>query len=329
MRLRLATFNLESLDDRPGQDPPLAARIAVLRPQLLRLDADVLCLQEVHGQRPQGAAARSLLALDRLLEGTPYAGFHRASTASRGRHGAPAWVADVHNIVVLSRFEIAGTRQILGELVAPPLYRPVAAEGAPAPVGWDRPLLHVRLALPGGRALHVVALHLRAPRATALPGQKEGPLAWRSVAGWAEGFFLATIKRAGQALEARLLVERLLDADPEALIAVMGDLNAEDREMPVRLLAAETGDTGNGALAARSLVPLARALPVGQRFSVVHAGRRVMLDHILVSRPLLAGFRRIEAHTETLPDEAHAFAGIRHPTESHHAPVVAELELPD
>jgi endonuclease/exonuclease/phosphatase family metal-dependent hydrolase len=328
VRLRLATFNLESLDDRPGQDPPLKARIAVLRPQLLRLDADVLCLQEVHGQKPRGAKERALLALGRLLDGTPYAGYERASTTSRGRHGARPWVADIHNIVILSRLPITATRQLQGELVAPPLHRPVAG-GEPVPALWDRPLLYARLVLPDGRALHLLGLHLRAPLAAALPGQKEGPFAWKSVAGWAEGFFLATLKRAGQALEARLLVERLFDDEPEALIAVMGDLNAEDREMPVRLLAAETADTGNGALAARALVPLARALPADQRFSVIHGGRRVMLDHILVSRPLLASFHRIEAHTETLPDEAHAFTGLRHPTESHHAPVVAELELAD
>ena len=48
--LRIATFNLENLDDRPDLDPPLEARIAVLRPQLLRLKADILCLQEVDGQ---------------------------------------------------------------------------------------------------------------------------------------------------------------------------------------------------------------------------------------------------------------------------------------
>ncbi|RIK80575.1 endonuclease, partial [candidate division KSB1 bacterium] len=48
--LRIVTFNLENLDDKPGQSPTLADRIAVMRPQLLRLRADVLCFQEVNGQ---------------------------------------------------------------------------------------------------------------------------------------------------------------------------------------------------------------------------------------------------------------------------------------
>jgi len=36
MRLRIATFNLENLDDKPAQKPSLGDRIAVLRPQLER-----------------------------------------------------------------------------------------------------------------------------------------------------------------------------------------------------------------------------------------------------------------------------------------------------
>ena len=44
--LRIATFNLENLDDKPRQQPTLDERIAVMRPQLLRLQADMLCLQE-------------------------------------------------------------------------------------------------------------------------------------------------------------------------------------------------------------------------------------------------------------------------------------------
>jgi endonuclease/exonuclease/phosphatase family metal-dependent hydrolase len=61
LNLRIATFNIENLDDEPGDDPTLAERIAVLRPALERLRADVLCLQEVHGQE-QAGQPRELLA---------------------------------------------------------------------------------------------------------------------------------------------------------------------------------------------------------------------------------------------------------------------------
>ncbi|MEK0084247.1 endonuclease/exonuclease/phosphatase family protein [Benzoatithermus flavus] len=331
MRLRLATFNLENLDDAPDLDPPLEARIAVLRPQLLRLDADVLCLQEIHGQRGPDKGPRRLLALDRLLEGTAYAGYHRVSTTSTGDHGDEPWVADLHNLVVLSRFPVAESHEVKAELVAVPTYRLTTAEPPAAEAeacAWDRPLLHVTLTLPNGHPLHVINLHLRAPTAAHVPGQKAGAFAWRSTAAWAEGYFLAGIKRTAQALEARLLVDRLLDAEPEALIAVMGDCNAEERETPLRILMCETADTGNGALAARSLVPLERSLPRDRRFSVIHKGRPVMLDHILVSRQLLGHFRRFEIHNETLSDETDPATHVEYATESYHAPLVAEFALP-
>jgi endonuclease/exonuclease/phosphatase family metal-dependent hydrolase len=329
MRLRLATFNVENLDDRVGLDPPLASRIEVLRPQLLRLDADILCLQEVHGQKAKGGAPRQLLALERLLEETPYAGFHSTSTHSRGHHPGPPWVADVHNLVILSRWPITDRQELQGELIEPPFHRQLGSDAPASPLAWDRPLLRAAIALPDGRILQVINLHLRAPLAASLPGTaaKEGPFSWTSVPAWAEGFYVSALKRAGQALEARLLVDRLFDADPEALVAVMGDLNAEEHETPVRLLAAETTDTGNGTLATRALIPVARSLPADRRFTTVHAGRRLLVDHILVSRPLLTALREAAIHNETLPDEAYASATLAHPTESTHAPVLAELDL--
>jgi endonuclease/exonuclease/phosphatase family metal-dependent hydrolase len=329
-RLRMATFNLESLDDRPGEGPSLAERIAVLRPQLVRLDADVLCLQEVNGQHPpdQPQAPRELLALARLLEGTPYEGFARARTT--GRDGAGA--ADVHNLVVLSRFPIAEREQIRHELVPSPSWRMLTADPPAASaelVSWDRPILRAALDLGAGRLLHVINLHLRALLAAPIPGQKEKPFAWRSVAGWAEGFFLAAMKRAGQALEVRLRIERLMDDDPEALIAVCGDFNCVEREVPFEIIRAGEDQTGSGALALRALVPLEHTIPEDLRFSVLHAGRKSMLDHVLVSRPLLAWYRRAEIHNEALGDEVIAYATVHRSPESYHAPVVAELSVPD
>lgn len=46
MRMRIATFNLENLDDIPAEEPSLQERIPILCPQLERLNPDILCLQE-------------------------------------------------------------------------------------------------------------------------------------------------------------------------------------------------------------------------------------------------------------------------------------------
>jgi hypothetical protein len=173
----------------------------------------------------------------------------------------------------------------------------------------------------------VLNLHLRAPLAAFVPGQKLGHFAWKTVPGWAEGFFLAAIKRTGQALEARLAIDRLFDDDADALVALCGDMNAELREMPLRILRGEEEDTGNGALAGRVMIPLERAAPESRRYSVMHGGQPSMLDHLLVSRALLRHFREVEIHNEALGDELAGYTMVQRSPESYHAPVVASFDL--
>lgn len=325
--LRIATFNVENLGGGAGGEAPLEARIRLLRPQLVRLRADVLCLQEVDSQKRGKRGERRLGALHRLLAETPYETFHLLSTVSRST-GA---VRDRHNLVILSRFPLIAHRQIRHDLVAPPTYRPIAAATAGdgrSPIEWDRPLLYAAVRLDSSRVLHVVNIHLRAPRAAFIPGQKSSARTWRTMAGWAEGFFVAAVKRAGQALETRLLVDGLFDAEAEPLIAVGGDFNADTFELPVRTIRGDEEDAGNPRLAMRMLVPLELGLADSRRFSVVHHGRPQMLDHLLVSRPLLAWYRGIEIHNEALGDELITPYAVRGSPESFHAPVVAEFHLP-
>jgi len=74
MTFRIATFNLENLGDAGGNEEELAFRIGALRPQLLRIEADVLCLQEVNAQEEPGHQ-RSLRALEALLRDTDFPGW--------------------------------------------------------------------------------------------------------------------------------------------------------------------------------------------------------------------------------------------------------------
>lgn len=329
MILRLATFNLESLDDAPDAAMPLSARLPVLRAALARLDADVICLQEVNAQK-QGSGARSFAALDRLLAGTSYAAFHRAATTNDAGTGP----RDVHNLVVLARGPILAIDQVSHALVPPIEWHwltsasRVSSPQEGAPVRFDRPLLQVAIDLGQSRPLHLINLHLRAPIASPVPGQKAAADRWRTASGWAEGYFLAAIKRAGQALEARLSVDRLFDRDPDAMVAVVGDFNAEGRAVPLSILRADVEHTGNQALAARALVNLDTHLPPAERFTVRHGGRALMLDHVMVSRFLASRCQGVEVYNDTLADELAAFrAGVADPA-GFHAPLVARFQLP-
>lgn len=321
---RIATFNLENLDDKPGQVPTLQERIAVMRAQFVRLRADILCLQEVNGQEVSGQPRR-LLALEQLLSGTPCQNYQLASTMV----GDGSQVYDERNLVILSRFPISEHHQHKHEFISKPAYKMVTADqpGAAEDVTWERPILYAKVALPDGSVLHVVNVHLKSKLPSRVPGQQVDQYTWRSITGWAEGFFVSSMKRVGQALETRVLIDRLFDQDPNAQTVVCGDFNADLDDVPVEAIRGDVENTGNSALATRIMVPCERTIPEPSRFSLYHHGRGVMLDHLLVSRSLVARYLGSEIHNEVLHDESVAFAGDTKFPESDHAPVVAEFAL--
>src|SRR5262245_23623426 len=118
LAMRLATFNIESLDLAPDMEVPFEARAGVLRLALERIAADLLCLQEVNGQHVAGMPERRLVALERLLQGTRYEAYQRAATSGPSGRG----VASVHNLVTLSRFPIRHQREVRHEHVKPFLH---------------------------------------------------------------------------------------------------------------------------------------------------------------------------------------------------------------
>jgi predicted extracellular nuclease len=336
-RIRIATFNLENLDVTTRR-PTLDDRVRVLRPQLERMAADVLCLQEVHAQESNGDDTRSLTALETLVAGTRYETYEVRSTATDGGDGP---LYDERNLVVLSRFPVLATEQVKQDLEpgAPnPRYGKVTADPPEEvkEVRWERPILHVTLDIGHGRTLHVVNLHLKSKIPTNVRGRTRGGRrkTWLSAAAWAEGYFVSSMKRVGQALETRQLVDRLFDeaaaAGRDPYIAVVGDFNADFEDVPVMAIRGPVAETNNPDLGSRVLVPCELSVPESARYSLLHRGREEMIDHVLVSRPLLAHYRGTEIHNEVLPDESSYFGDSRIDRlfpESDHAPVIADFEL--
>jgi endonuclease/exonuclease/phosphatase family metal-dependent hydrolase len=322
--LRIATFNLENFDEtKAGQEPSLPTRIGLMRPQIVRLRADIACFQEVHGQERPGQP-RALLALTELLATTNLEGATLTSTKP-----ANDAVYDERNLVVATELPVTEHRQLKNDLVDEPLYKRLTAlppDQAAIPIGIERPILYVKINV-GPFLLHLINVHLKSKIPTDIPGQKIDAFTWRSADAWAEGSFLSSMKRMSQALEVRRLIDQIFTADPDARIVVAGDFNATPDEVPVMAIRGTVEDTGNGELAARVLVPIENTIPEPARYTLFHQGKGQMLDHMLISRSLLAHYRGSQIHNEVLHDESAAFADDRKFPESDHAPVVAEFEF--
>lgn len=324
---RIATFNVENLDDKvDGRNPPLEVRAPILRAAMKRLNADILCLQEVHGQElPDHTSrdpSRHLSALDAVLEGTRYSSYERAHTVTTD--GVPY---DVRNLIVLSAYPIKRVSQYRNDLIDTLQYRKVTAN-PPEPeakdIGWERPILHVEIEVTDLGLVHVINLHMKSRRASNVAGQLNR-FEWKSAAGWAEGYFLSSIKRVGQALEVRVLIDQIFDSEPEANIVVCGDFNAAPGEVPVEAITGAVENTNNPELRSRVLIPCSRRIPESIRYSLFHHGQGNLLDHMLISQSLLSRFGHAEIHNENLHDESLPFNFDNKYPESDHAPFVAEF----
>jgi predicted extracellular nuclease len=164
--------------------------------------------------------------------------------------------------------------------------------------------------------------------ACGIPGQKIDENTWRTVSAWAEGSFSSSMKRVGQALQARLLTDSIFDTHGiGSMVVAAGDFNAQADEVCFKAISGSVEETGNPAHAGRMMIPCENNIPDSARYSLIHLGKGQMLDHIVASRSLLGHFRGAEIHNEALPDESGAFRTDTRFPESDHAPVVAEFDL--
>jgi endonuclease/exonuclease/phosphatase family metal-dependent hydrolase len=325
--MRIATFNVENLDfPQKPRDLSVAERAQILRPQLERLRADVLCLQEVHGQ-DQENGPRTLQALEELLAGTRYDGWPMRSTLLA--NGSD--VERFRNLVTVIRPDYAfeEAREILHEFAPPPQYN-VVTDGADTvkDIKWDRPMLYCKINV-GSEILHVINVHYKSKNPTSITGQGPTDFKWRTPAGWAEGSFLSAMKRMGAAIETRIFVDQILEAEPDAKVVVLGDFNAEIEEEPMRALRGEVADTGNPDHNRLTLYPCEDSVPKDARFTLYHHGAKNMLDHVMVSRAMITCYLGCEIHNEIVRDESIAFATDNKFPSSDHAPVVCAFQAGD
>ncbi len=325
--MRFATFNIENLDDGTSENSTAAFndRVKILQPMLERLRADVICFQEVHGQ-DMDSGPRQLRALGTLLTGTRYEQFTLSSTTLKNKPDVERY----RNLVVASSPDMAveEVREVQNTLVNPPSYSRVTATGDPGPVDvkWERPSLYVRLRKGQEDPIHILNVHFKSKIPTPIPGQGPTNYKWASAAGWAEGYFISSMKRVGAALEARLFVDGIFENEPNAKILICGDFNAEPNDVPIMAIRGTTEDTGNPALNDRVMHPVALSVAQSRRFTLYHHGKPNLLDHMLVSRRMMASFVNAEIHNELIHDESIAFATDSKFPESDHAPMVAEFD---
>ncbi|MEU6122827.1 endonuclease/exonuclease/phosphatase family protein [Streptomyces sp. NPDC047123] len=150
----------------------------------------------------------------------------------------------------------------------------------------------------------------------------------------------ALYRRTAEATVVRAVADRLLKGDGrEHHVAVLGDLNDEVGAATTQILLGPPGseigtpgfDRPDKGDAAR-LWNVAPLIPPEQRFSRIHAGRRELIDHVLVSRGLMdqvrgAGTGAPGTSTAALPSVADGDpAARRDAAGSDHAPVWMRIQ---
>ncbi len=291
--LTIASYNVLNLD--PGDDPARFASLASGIVDALGSPA-LLGLQEV--QDDNGAEDEGVVTagetLSRLVAAIEAAGGPRYEYAQIDpEHNADGGQPN-GNIRVVWLFDPARVDIGAIERVAPASAAFAGDEGR----GWEggRKCLAAKLTA-AGESLLAINCHLKSKRGDdRLFGAIQPPL------------FGTEEQRSAQVREVLAWVAARLDADPEARIVVLGDLNEHEFRPPMRLLA------GAG------LTNLMWRVPEAERYSFNFVGNSQLLDHVLVSPSLTGRVRRVEiVHLNAdQPDAARA---------SDHDPVLVEIDL--
>jgi endonuclease/exonuclease/phosphatase family metal-dependent hydrolase len=312
--LRIATWNLENLF-RPGDAPAAPtsaaaydAKLAALAETISALAPDLLAVQEVGDPAALGDLASAVGGA-----------WHTALADPDGRGIRVGWMSRValEDVVQVRHF--------------PPGMGPVQVDDDGDTIdALGRPALKARVRV-DGVDVDVVSVHLKS-KLLSYPNGRFNPHDEGERARYA---VYALHRRAAEAAGVRDFATSLLavgDSDPAPAVVVTGDLNDEPLAATTQILHGPPGsEIGTGGFDrpdqgdAQRLWNLAALIPEDQRYSRVYHGRPELIDHILVSHPLVARVTSVTAGATPTPSVTDDPRALRDTPGSDHRPILADI----
>jgi endonuclease/exonuclease/phosphatase family metal-dependent hydrolase len=310
--LTIATWNVENLF-RPGTGGTRLTpdaydrKLAYLAETLRAAMVDAVALQEVGGD-------------DELTDLAAAAGLTHTAAGQPDARGI--------RVAVLSRYPITAAVDTVD-------FPDGALRDVPDPNGrllnsMSRGLLTTTLDVSGastaGDAIRVATCHLKSKLLT-FPDGRRFPVDEDERA---RGAGYALMKRSAEAAAVRVHLNAAMVGDPvgaEVPTILAGDMNDEALAVTTAMLAGpEDGDPrrpdkGDPV----RLYNLADRIPADRRFSRIYRGRRELIDHVLVSRPLLLAGVHADALVDDIPGITESIQERADAVVPDHACVVAQL----
>jgi endonuclease/exonuclease/phosphatase family metal-dependent hydrolase len=322
---KVMTWNLENLFSPSPSDTEKVReyeeKLKTLAETILRLDADVIGLQEI------GEIQAFEDLIDQLDNSYRH---HQLSTApdSRGIRVGFLSKLPIEDSEEIVDFPTEGLASVSGQ----------DNDGDPIEVTrLSRGALRITVTVTSGLKVNLITTHWKSKLLT-FPGGRftttdENERA--QVAGF------ALLKRTAEAVAIRVKANELLVGNQTQGLIILGDLNDVQEAATTQILQGPTGseigskgfkfsDKGDDA----RIFNLASLIPLERRFSRVFKGSGELIDHILVSQELLPGQPRrlpeVDSHVDalgTLPSITERPSERRGKSGSDHAPVTAIFDL--
>ncbi|MDD3530980.1 MAG: endonuclease/exonuclease/phosphatase family protein [Candidatus Pacebacteria bacterium] len=307
--MKIATHNIEFLFEEgmhthSGKEwnytkELVEARVSYFSKLFSEINADILLLQEI--------ASKSVIERIIARTGIDYSYFF----------GAP----DQNGVgnVVLYKQKDASCESI------PALTSlPVFVEGDGDVLGsriWSRrDFVHMEL-IWNGKKLHIVDVHIKANFLMPEKNTQGEAMVMTTQITAADGLIRSEIFRFSQAKKLRELIDTFFVIDPDALVVVGGDYNAEENYAVYRIIRGVINDAPD------TLVEAGAKIEQEKRFSSLSKtlGRNRLLDHFLISKSLEPRLIGVQILNDNISENNNT-APSPNLVGSDHAPIVIELK---